>query len=891
MRSYSAFNLTAIDKPHVTPIKLIKIEFDGLTLYLCDRNFGSVGSENTFNNQIYEPLILSYDEIKYGEIGKNEDPGSPGEFSFVVDNKIPIGDADSFVALFSTYDPIYSKVTLYEIFDGATSVSDLITRFVGTIEDIDMSIERVAISCTSYEISVMNKVEVEICDEDTYPGADPDDWGKILPIVYGNAKRVPMRAVDAGELTTLAADINDVITVITVTDASGFPAGGGTIQIDFEEITYQYTSGNQLVGCVRGVDRIEHYAGATVAEIQSEYFYILDHPVKSIDNVYVIHRDSKQNIIQSSDIYTIYTGQTGDEHPSYPGKAVVVFNTIPSIAPQVNLTVEDTIAVDDTIDVDDQIGVDQGDHGHGGDTYDIWHMEYGTVLSGYVDDGLYEDRSSPHNASNGDIGNYAAMYHPGTSLKIESLYAKEGTGVPTYYRICMVLSWLDTGVRCRFTWDGNYIQSAAGAAGIGTTKGSWIATTKNWTQINALTGTLSVINAGSSAGVVHVRDAWIEIIHSEVESGPATGVDKTGDATKTGAATKTGTVTLTGNSVADTVIGGRVSVDVQGWQADDSGDYGAEGSLIERPDYILKHFLTNYCPLTVADNIDSTSYDASGTLYANDYVALAVVLQEPPDVAALLSSIAFQCKSIEFWEEGKHHLVRIPVSDTTDKTIDKERIDIASVKVAYTPRAEVLNAYVGSYFKHWIGDFESSIESYREIEKVTSDQSIAIFGNLEANPIEFPFIISSAQVIRVLNWLLDDNDFPRLIVEFSGGHHLSDLQRGDVIDFRFNSGDELDRMFLGLVESESDQFRIMDMQQDEKGKFTITAYFEVSSRTASGTFYPSQNNDDGYTQGANFYNTTVANVIGNYTGDPYTSTTTTTVSTTTTTSTSTTTTT
>ena len=110
---------------------------------------------------------------------------------------------------------------------------------------------------------------------------------------------------------------------------------------------------------------------------------------------------------------------------------------------------------------------------------------------------------------------------------------------------------------------------------------------------------------------------------------------------------------------------------------------------------------------------------------------------------------------------------------------------------------------------------------------------------------------------------------------------MSDLHRGDVIDFRFVSGDELDRRFLGLIESEADQFRIMDMEQNEKGGFLITAIFEVSSSSASGTFYPSAMSDDGYTQGANFYNTTVANVIGNYTGDPYTSTTTTTTTTTT----------
>ena len=101
MRSYSTFNQTAIDNPHVSPIRLIKIEFDGLTLYLCDRVFGSAGSEFTFNSQIYEPLILHYGEIKYGQLGVDGKPGTPGEFDFTLDNTISVGGADSFTSLFT----------------------------------------------------------------------------------------------------------------------------------------------------------------------------------------------------------------------------------------------------------------------------------------------------------------------------------------------------------------------------------------------------------------------------------------------------------------------------------------------------------------------------------------------------------------------------------------------------------------------------------------------------------------------------------------------------------------------------------------------------------------------------------------------------------------------
>ena len=46
-------------------------------------------------------------------------------------------------------------------------------------------------------------------------------------------------------------------------------------------------------------------------------------------------------------------------------------------------------------------------------------------------------------------------------------------------------------------------------------------------------------------------------------------------------------ITLTGNSMADSIIGGLVAADVDGWQDDGSGTYtGTPDALIERPDHI-----------------------------------------------------------------------------------------------------------------------------------------------------------------------------------------------------------------------------------------------------------------------------------------------------------------
>ena len=68
MKTLTAFNQTATDSPNVDVIYLLKIEFDGLTLYLCDRKFGDAGSEFVWQSNIYQPLVNSWGTIQLGKI-------------------------------------------------------------------------------------------------------------------------------------------------------------------------------------------------------------------------------------------------------------------------------------------------------------------------------------------------------------------------------------------------------------------------------------------------------------------------------------------------------------------------------------------------------------------------------------------------------------------------------------------------------------------------------------------------------------------------------------------------------------------------------------------------------------------------------------------------------
>ena len=103
MRSLSAFNLAAIDNPYVDSITLVEIELSGLTLYLCDRVFGSGAAECVFDGQLYEPIIISVGNSNHGAIVPVTYKSKAGKFSFTVNNTVTIGPAEYFSKLFLVY--------------------------------------------------------------------------------------------------------------------------------------------------------------------------------------------------------------------------------------------------------------------------------------------------------------------------------------------------------------------------------------------------------------------------------------------------------------------------------------------------------------------------------------------------------------------------------------------------------------------------------------------------------------------------------------------------------------------------------------------------------------------------------------------------------------------
>jgi surface protein len=790
MKTLSPETLTVIDKPFVAPVKLLRIAFEGgLTLRLCSQVWGAPGEECLFDGEIYEPVVLSWGANNHGTIDPVSYAVDPGETEVVIDNAVPIGGAERFSELFATYSPHYATAEIVEIFVGATTAADQVFRFKGRIEDsLDMATDRVTLTFSGIELDIANRFNHTILTTDAFPSADPDDIGAMLGQGYGRLKRVPLRAIDAGNRTALVAAIGAADTSIPISDATGFPPAG-TVQIELEQVSYTGITANTLTGCTRGqsgTTAASHAAGSAVSEVQSEYAYAWGHPIQVIEAVYV-------DRVRQSGNYTAYTGLSGDEHPSYPGRAIVAFNTMPSLNKQIN--------------IDDQISVDQGIHQHGELAYTTLFAEAIRSNSG-ID---YPERIP------GNSVDTQAFVYDGTSGTFNFLGYKDPGGTPNRCRVGLVyrrpVGSSDARIRVRFYSGATIatdVSSTHGDYEFHNSVSAWVSCPLTWAQISA--GYFIVDDYDITGNAINCCCVWLDVEHT-VDSSEATGVEKQG------------TVVLTGNSGADVVIGSEVAADLRGWQDDISGTFtGTPFGLIEQPAAICKHILIDRCGLSVS--VIGASYAAAGAFFAAQNYRLAVAVLDRPNARELLNQIAVQSCALEFWEAGTHQIVPVGGDITAVKTLTADRIDQGQTQLQFTPRIDIVNRLTGRYGREWSGHADQ-LESDRAIVSAESTASIAKFGTLEGDQHSFPFIIDQQQAVDVLALRLKEQAFPRIEVEFVSGYSGSDLERGDVVTFDFTPGDALDKALLRLIKPIIDHFRILDTV-DNEGAIYFKAVFVVS---------------------------------------------------------------
>lgn len=149
---------------------------------------------------------------------------------------------------------------------------------------------------------------------------DPKDHGKHLPIVYGDAKRIPAIGWQVGWVTTLAQSFGSGGTGnVEVSTAVGLPDSGSfTLRISGEEVTASKVDSDTINISARGQNgttATDHSAGEVAIEMVSEAVYILaSHEVSALGALFIQNPFAGGELVR---VTTSYTANTADS--SVPG--------------------------------------------------------------------------------------------------------------------------------------------------------------------------------------------------------------------------------------------------------------------------------------------------------------------------------------------------------------------------------------------------------------------------------------------------------------------------------------------------------------------------------------------------------------------------------------------
>lgn len=509
-----------------------------------------------------------------------------------------------------------------------------------------------------------------------YPNLDLADAGKLPNTGYGTVEGVRTHCISGGATALLTADITATQTSFDISDAVRYPATPFTIQIAAERMRVGAKSGNTLSSITRGYDGTEattHGKGRTVFEVKTEYVYLLSpEPVKAVNQVYI------DGVRQTSE-FIAYTGRAGDEHPDFPGKAVIAFPAQANISKQRNLDDESNRQTEAIIsaasrrDLSDEttVGIALSMKSN----QKVWAAFTGSgTITGQTytasirnlktDDGVI--RAVVKDTLSSTIIKHEQVLIPGSTTGAIALTQEEGSWetefslLPYGYDGDFEVYYMKKTVTVVQPPENEAPESYAPPARLSSFRGAGI---KDTPMLKPAGRVLAwVLYPSASHGTIDRQTHCAEIYNpgvddakvklTAVEGGSALAVRElsiAAGATERISLTHqvgswdaiTKLVVISGEvrldnlykevfyappdngrteaplstSSARVVIGKDITVDAD-WVPDESGDYGGLDTLIERPDQVIKHFIVKRMEFSLTD-IDTESFNAAGSSYAS----------------------------------------------------------------------------------------------------------------------------------------------------------------------------------------------------------------------------------------------------------------------------------
>lgn len=698
---------TRLSGTYAAPYWVFEFNVDGSSYLLLATNPIKVWSFTA------KPWIESFGTIQGGVTnGLGEYQVSDLSLSVLVDTSFGVTDIITFVT-----GPSYklekgpSRLWLYN-YNGSDRPLEV---WRGYLADVEIPDETTVSLMLEDESSRLQKQIGTLINPATYPSADPDDVGKVIPIIYNSVAKLPVPCVRSGWVSSLLADIGAEDTAITVSEVPGYSLADLTIIIDDEKMLVTAQTGTSLT-----VDRGEastipavHTAGTVALEVMADpiVYLLADHPVTSIDKVYTRVNGVDIDITAAC---TLYLGTEEDEHASYPGMAVATIADIPAIRNKINLTLIET------------------GHSHNAASSSAENCTI-SLPAAMVYYGSYPQPSG-------------YPYSPGLCMYKHVTFPSSGgsrtactysvTLTPTTTRTCRILLVI-SGV-CKW-WADVYIVSG-------------VAQTMTFTaEAEASANSFDVVQIGSGAGSYFNITACSRMVY--LSSVPST-------YSASGAA-------LSGNSVADTLVGSMVLVDMARTMTDPE---------------IFDDLLAR------AGSAATITISGDQTLWSAASLSLSGAITEYKPAKYWLNLLAFQLRSWFRLDRGIAQLIIRPDTLTSTAIIPACALGPDGKKKYRRRKAElsdVINRVNLLFDRDW--SKPGGADAYRKVSSASDAGSIYTYGEREQPELfRFDFITGTAAAEMLRDYYLGYYKTRRWLHEFETYLDRYELEFGDVVTLAFS---------------------------------------------------------------------------------------------------------
>lgn len=580
----------------------------------------------------------------------------------------------------------------------------------------------------------------EVVTAAAWPDADPDDIGKIVPIPFGTVVNLPPVALEAGVITTLAADIDAAQTVITVADPRGVTVGK-QFSVGTERLFVTAASGQDITVTrgYGGTTAATHTAGDAVTEYRTSPFVFAasDRALISIDQVLCRRLGLDYDV---TDLVARYTGAVADQYAGYGDWAVVVISQAQAEAIRARCGAELALT-------------DPGHNHPDGVLVTSAEFQHYAAVAGY---------SGPQNPSYAYDGNGASWSSydsatPGQRCDYLILRPRSSAGTPTRMRVCMRGERDSNSGTVATLTATPYVAGVAKTAAVlnsaveTTVQGAWFAMT-DWDLLRD-PATYVRLSTNATPGIeVHwarLREIWLE-----VEYDPGTTSGPSG-------------LSLSGNSVADTAIGGQILVNCT---APDSLPAEAMAVLLSRVGVTAA--------VTVVGNLPA-EYQFNGAVARQD------------DADRILTRMALQCRSWFRLIAGSPLLTVRPDAPTSARALVAVAVDDNGRRRHRrykTPQSEIINTIDLRYDRDW--SILAGDEAYRGLLKDSVAASVDVHGVRSREDLfRFDFVTSATLAASLLAFYLAAYGTRGWLHEIELYLDHADLEFGDGVTLAFSAGE------------------------------------------------------------------------------------------------------